>query len=63
VFGGMLFETAIAMLTAMLAQVSLGDIAWAEIFGGSLIASALALFLLSRTHPLLAHLHRAEEES
>jgi hypothetical protein len=63
VFGTLLFETAMAMLTTLLAQFWLGDTAWVGVFGGSLIATALALFLLSRTHPLLADLHRAEDES
>jgi hypothetical protein len=33
------------------------------VFGGSLIATALALLLLARTHPLGAYLHSAETES
>jgi hypothetical protein len=32
------------------------------IVGGSLLGTAVAINLLSRTHPLLAHLRRAEEE-
>ena len=63
VFGTLLFETAMAMLTTILAQFWLGDTAWAGVFGGSLITIALAMFLLSRTHPLLTDLHRAEEET
>lgn len=63
VFGVLLFEVAMAMLTVILAQHWLGSPAWVGVFGGSLIATALALRLLSRTHPLGAYLHRAEEES
>ena len=63
VFGVLLFEVAMAMLTIILAQHWLGSAAWVGVFGGSLIATALALRLLSRTHPLGAYLHRAEEES
>jgi hypothetical protein len=63
VFGVLLFEVAMAMLTIILAQYGLGSAAWVGVFGGSLIATALALLLLSRTHPLVAYLHRAEEES
>jgi hypothetical protein len=62
-FGVLLFEVAMAMLTVILAQYWLGSAAWVGVFGGSLIATALALRLLSRTHPLGAYLHRAEEES
>jgi len=63
VFGVLIFETAMAMLTIILAQTRLGSAAWAGVFGGSLIATALAWLLLARTHPLAAYLHRAEEES
>ena len=63
VFGVLLFETAMAMLTVILAQYWVGNAAWAGVFGGSLIATALALFLLARTHPLAVYLRRAEEES
>ena len=63
VFGAVLFEVAMAMLTVVLAQTRLGRAAWVGVFGGSLIATALALLLLARTHPLGAYLHRAEEES
>jgi hypothetical protein len=63
VFGVLLFETAMAMLTIILAQRRLGSAAWVGVFGGSLIATALAGLLLARTHPLATYLHRAEEES
>ena len=62
VFGSLLFEVAMAMLTVILAQYWLGDGAWVGVFGGSLIASAVAALLLARTHPLIAYVHRAEEE-
>ena len=63
VFGVLIFEVAMAMLTIVLAQFWLGVVAWPGVFGGSVIATALAVFLLSRTHPLGAYLHRAEAES
>lgn len=63
VFGVLLFEVAMTMLTIILAQYWVGEAAWAGVFGGSLIATALALFLLARTHPLAVYLRRAEEES
>ena len=62
-FGVLLFQVAFAMLTIMLAQFALGETAWISVFGGSLIGTAIAYSLLSRTHPLLAYLRRAEEES
>jgi hypothetical protein len=63
VFGVLLFEVAMAMLTVILAQSPVGAAAWASVFGGSLIATALAARLLARTHPLGDYLHRAEVES
>jgi len=63
VFGMLIFEVAMAMLTIILAQYWVGSVAWVGVFGGSLIATALALLLLARTHPIGTYLHRAEEES
>jgi hypothetical protein len=62
-FGTLLFETAFAMLTIILAQVALGNTAWLALFGGSVIGTAVAIALLARTHPLSAYLRRAEEET
>jgi hypothetical protein len=61
-FGLVTIEGAFAMFTNILVQLSLGNIAWLGIVGGSLIGTAVALTLLSRTHPLLDYLRRAEEE-
>jgi len=63
VFGGITFEGAIAMLTNILAEARVGDLAWIGIFGGSLIGAAVALALLARTHPLREYLRRAEAET
>jgi hypothetical protein len=61
-FGVVTLEGAFAMFTNILTQSALGHVAWVGIAGGSLIGTGLALALLSRTHPLAAHLRRAEEE-
>ena len=63
VFGSLLFEVAMAMLTVILANLGLGSAAWVGVFGGSLLATALAGLLLARSHPLVEYLHRAEAES
>ncbi len=63
IFGMVTFEGAMAMVTNILSQAALGGVAWIAIFGGSLISSAIAIVLLSRTHPLATYLHRAEEET
>jgi hypothetical protein len=62
IFGLVTFEGAFAMFTNILVEYSLGDTGWIAIFGGSLIATGLAILLLSRTHPLAARLRQAEEE-
>jgi hypothetical protein len=62
-FGVLLFEVAFAMLTIILAQYVLGEMAWPAVFGGSVIGTAIAAALLARTHPLVAYLRRAEEET
>lgn len=62
-FAVVMLEGAFAMFTNILAQASLGHAAWVGIAGGSLIGTGVALALLSRTHQLIAHLRRAEQES
>ena len=62
VFGFVVLEIAFAMITVLLSNLGLGDLAWVRIFGGSLIGAAIALAMLSRKHPLLAQLRQAEQE-
>ena len=62
-FGVLTLEGAFAMFTNILVATSVGSVAWVGIVGGSLIGTALAITLLSRTHPLLRYLRRAEEET
>ena len=62
IFGVITLETAFAMYTSILAQSSLGNTAWVGILGGSLIATAIAIALLARTHPLVDYVRRAEAE-
>ncbi len=60
VFGLVTFEIALAMLTVLLSHLGLGELAWVRIFGGSLVGVAVALFLLSRRHPLVSQLRHAD---
>jgi hypothetical protein len=62
IFGLLLFEGAFAMFTNVLVEYSVGGIAWVGMVGGSLIGTAVAITLLSRTHPLVQYLRRAEDE-
>jgi hypothetical protein len=60
VFGLVTFEIALAMLTVLLSHLGLGELAWVRIFGGSVVGVAVALFLLSRRHPLASQLRHAD---
>lgn len=62
IFGGLILEGAFAMFTSIVVASSAGGAAWAGIVGGSLIGAAVAITLLSRTHPLALYLRRAEDE-
>jgi hypothetical protein len=62
-FGIITLEGAFAMMTNLLATATLGTIAWLGVFGGSLIGTAVAMVLLSRSHPLATYLQRAEDET
>lgn len=62
-FGVLTLEGAFAMFTNIVVEYAVGNIAWVGIVGGSLIGTAVAMTLLSRTHPLLEYLRRAEDET
>jgi hypothetical protein len=61
-FGFVMVQFVFAMLTAVLSNLGLGELAWIRIFGGSLLGGAVTFVILSRKHPLRAQLRRAEEE-
>ncbi len=61
-FGFVMVQFVFAMLTAVLSNLGLGELAWIRIFGGSLLSGAVTFVILSRKHPLRAQLRRAEEE-
>ena len=62
VFGLVMFEIAIAMLTVLLSHLGLGELAWLRILGGSLVGMTIALLVLSRGHPLMAQLRDADRD-
>jgi hypothetical protein len=61
-FGFFIIEFAFAMLTVLLAQLGLGELAWVRILGGNLIGAVTAFLLLARKHPLVKELRQADRE-
>jgi len=61
-FGFLIVEFAFAMLTVVLSQIGLGQLAWVRIIGGNLVGSVVAFTILSRTYPLAKELRKAESE-
>ena len=59
-FGLVMLEIAIAMLTVLLSHLGLGALAWIRIFGGSLVGVAIAVVVISRRHPLASQLRHAD---
>jgi hypothetical protein len=62
VFGLVTLEIALAMLTVLLSHLGLGELAWVRIFGGSVVGLTIALFLVSRRHPLADRLRYADQQ-
>jgi hypothetical protein len=62
VFGFLMVEFGLALISTFASNLGLGTLAWLRIFGGSLIGSAIAVAVLSRRHPLAERLRRANDE-
>jgi hypothetical protein len=61
-FAFFLLEFAFVMVTAILSQGSLGELAWARILGGNAVGAALTLLILWRRHPLAQEFRNGTEE-
>jgi hypothetical protein len=61
IFCTILFQAAFVMLTAVLANVGVGEVAWGKFFAGNLMAAVLTYLLLNRNHSI-ARLYQAAEE-
>ena len=57
--GFLILEFGFALVTIVFTHAGLGVLAWLRIFGGSIIAAAVALVILMRRHPLLAAIRQA----
>ena len=60
IFSAILFEAAFVVVTAMLANIGLGELAWGKFFAGNLIATAVTLVLITRNHSLREMFNAAE---
>ena len=57
--GLVIVEFAFAMVTVLLSQLGLGELAWLRVFGASILGAAVAFAILTRRHPLTTVLRRA----
>jgi len=61
-FAFFILEFGFVMLTVLLSQVGLGELAWVRILGGNLVGAIVTVVMLSRRHPLRQGLRQAEAE-
>jgi hypothetical protein len=62
VFGSVLFSAAVAMITVLLANLGLGELAWMRIVGAHLLGIGLTFAVLMRRYPIGALLEHAQED-
>jgi len=60
IFSAILFQAAVVVMTAMLANIGIGQLAWGKFLVGNLIATGITLALISRDHSLRDLFHAAE---
>ena len=60
IFCVILFQAAVGMVTAMLANIGIGQLAWGKFFAGNALAAGLTTALVSRNHSLSDLFHAAE---
>lgn len=60
--GSLVIEFAFMMLTVLLSQLGLGELAWVRILGGNLVGATVGWSILLRTHPVRELLRDAEAE-
>ena len=61
IFCAILFQAAVVMVTAMLANIGIGELAWGKFFAGNAVAAGLTMVLISRNHSLRDLYHAAEK--
>jgi hypothetical protein len=59
-FGFIIVEVGFALLTALLSQLGLGELAWVRVLGGNVVGAIVGTVVLFRTHPVAQKLKAAE---
>jgi len=60
VFCTILFQGAFVMLTAILANIGIGELAWGKFLAGNIMAAVLTYVLVNRRHSIRDMYHAAE---
>jgi hypothetical protein len=60
IFSAILFQAGFVVLTALIANIGIGPIAWGQFLVGNFIAAAFTLALVARNHSLGKLFHAAE---
>jgi hypothetical protein len=60
IFCAILFQMGFVVLTAVIANVGLGQLAWGRFLGGNVMAAGLTYLLIARDHPMRDLYHAAE---
>lgn len=61
IFCAILFQAGFVIITAMISNIGIGELAWGQFFAGNLVAAALTYYLVSRDHSLRAMFDAAEK--
>ncbi|HKY96435.1 MAG TPA: hypothetical protein VJL35_01150 [Gemmatimonadaceae bacterium] len=60
IFSAILFQAAVVIVTAMLANIGIGQLAWGKFFVGNAVAACLTFVWISRNHSLKNMFEAAE---
>jgi hypothetical protein len=61
IFCAILFQAGFVIITAMISNIGIGDLAWGQFFAGNIMAAGLTYYLVSRKHSLRDMFEAAEK--